>query len=177
MDRADMDRVRGDFVMSARMAHEAGFDLLQLDLAHGYLLASFLSPLTNRREDEYGGSLENRARYPLEVLGAVRGVWVDRPLSVVVTAADYVKGGLEVEDAIELARMFEAGGCDLVQVHAGQTTPEAEPPYARGFLTPLADRVRNEAGVPTLVGGYLTTSNEVNTVLAAGKADLCLMEV
>ncbi|HEX8221412.1 MAG TPA: FAD-dependent monooxygenase [Chloroflexia bacterium] len=177
MDRADMDRVRDDFVMSARIAHEASFDLLQLDFAHGYLLASFLSPLTNRREDEYGGSPENRARYPLEVLGAVRSVWVDRPLSVVVTATDYVKGGLEVEDAIELARMLKAGGCDLVQVHAGQTTPEAEPPYARGFLTPLADRIRNEAGVPTLVGGYLTTSNEANTVLAAGKADLCLMEI
>lgn len=177
MDRADMDRVRDDFVRAARMAYEAGFDLLQLDFAHGYLLASFLSPLTNWREDEYGGSLENRARYPLEVLAAVRAVWVDRPLSVVITATDYVKGGLEVEDAIEAARMLKASGCDLVQVHAGQTTPDAEPPYARGFLTPLADRIRNEAGIPTLVGGYLTTSNEANTVLAAGKADLCLMEV
>jgi anthraniloyl-CoA monooxygenase len=177
MDRADMDRVCHDFVMSARTAHEAGFDLLQLDFAHGYLLAGFLSPLTNRREDEYGGSLENRARYPLEVLDAVRAVWADRPLSVVITATDYVKGGLEVEDAIEVARMLKARGCDLLQVHAGQTTPDAEPPYARGFLTPLADRIRNEAGVPTSVGGYLTTSNEANTVLAAGKADLCLMEV
>lgn len=177
MDRADMERVRDDFERAARMAYEAGFDLLQLDFAHGYLLASFLSPLTNRREDEYGGSLENRARYPLEVLAAVRAVWVDRPLSVVITVTDYMKGGLEVEDAIEAVRMLKAGGCDLVQVHAGQTTPDAEPPYARGFLTPLADRIRNEAGIPTLVGGYLTTSNEANTVLAAGKADLCLMEV
>jgi anthraniloyl-CoA monooxygenase len=177
MDRADIDRVRDDFVNSAGMAHQAGFDLLQLDFAHGYLLAGFLSPLANRREDEYGGSLENRARYPLEVLDAVRAVWVGRPLSVVMTATDYVKGGLEVEDAIEVARMLVEHGCDLVQVHAGQTTPEAEPPYAKGFLTPLSDRIRNEAGVPVLVGGYLTTSNEANTILAAGKADLCLMEV
>ncbi|MDQ3706292.1 MAG: FAD-dependent monooxygenase [Chloroflexota bacterium] len=177
MDRADMDRVRDDFVRSARMAHEAGFDLLQLDFAHGYLLAGFLSPLTNRRTDEYGGSLEHRARYPLEVLDAVRAVWPEnKPLSVALTATDYVKGGLEVEDAIEIARLLKAHGCDLVHVHAGQTTPEAEPPYAKGFLTPLSDRIRNEAGVPTMVGGYLTTSNEANTVLAAGKADLCVME-
>jgi anthraniloyl-CoA monooxygenase len=177
MDRADMDRVREDFVGSARMAHEAGFDLLQLDFAHGYLLASFLSPLTNRRTDEYGGSLENRARYPLEVLDAVRAVWPEeKPLSVALTTTDYAKGGLEVEDAVEIARMLKGHGCDLVHVHAGQTTPEAEPPYAKGFLTPLSDRIRNEAGVPTMVGGYLTTSNEANTVLAAGKADLCVME-
>ncbi|MDQ5824733.1 MAG: FAD-dependent monooxygenase [Chloroflexota bacterium] len=178
MDRADMDRVREDFVRSARIAHETGFDLLQLDFAHGYLLAGFLSPLTNRRTDEYGGNLEDRARYPLEVLDAVRAVWPeDKPLSVALTATDYVKGGLEVEDAIEIARLLKAHGCDLVHVHAGQTTPEAEPPYAKGFLTPLSDRIRNEAGVPTVVGGYLTTSNEANTVLAAGKADLCVMEI
>jgi anthraniloyl-CoA monooxygenase len=178
MDRADMDRVREDFVMSASIAHECGFDLLQLDFAHGYLLASFLSHLTNRRTDEYGGSLENRARYPLEVLDAVRAAWPeDKPLSVAVSATDYVKGGLEVEDAIEIARMLKAHGCDLVHIHAGQTTYNAEPPYAKGFLTPLSDRIRNEAGVPTIVGGYLTTSNETNTVLAAGKADLCVMEM
>ncbi|HEY0069372.1 MAG TPA: FAD-dependent monooxygenase [Chloroflexia bacterium] len=178
MDRAGMDRVRDDFVRAARMAHQAGFDLLQLDFAHGYLFAGFLSPLTNRRTDDYGGSLEARARYPLEVLDAVRAAWPgDRPLSVAITATDYAKGGMEVEDAIGLARMLGEHGCDLVQVHAGQTTPDAEPPYAKGFLTPLSDRIRNEAGVPALVGGYLTTSNEANTVLAAGKADLCVMEV
>jgi anthraniloyl-CoA monooxygenase len=177
MDRADMDRVRDDFVRAARMAHKAGFDLLQLDFAHGYLFASFLSPLTNRRTDEYGGSLESRARYPLEVLDAVRAAWPgDKPLSLAIPATDYAKGGLEVEDAIELARQLKARGCDLVYVHAGQTTPDAEPPYAKGFLTPLSDRIRNEAGVPTMVGGYLTTSNEANTVLAAGKADLCVIE-
>jgi anthraniloyl-CoA monooxygenase len=178
LDRADMNKVRDDFVQGARMAQECGFDLLQLDFAHGYLLASFLSPLTNQRKDEYGGSLENRARYPMEVLDAVRAAWPkDKPLSVGITGTDYVKGGLEIEDAIELARILKAHGCDLVHVHAGQTTPEAEPPYAKGFLTPLSDRIRNEAGVPTMVGGYLTTSNEVNTILAAGKADLCVMEL
>ncbi|MDQ3929555.1 MAG: FAD-dependent monooxygenase, partial [Chloroflexota bacterium] len=144
MDLADMDRVRDDFVRAARMAHDAGFDLLQLDFARGYLLASFLSPLTNLRADEYGGRLEDRARYPLEVLAAVRAAWPqDKPLSVGVTATDYLKGGMEVEEAIELARMLKEHGCDLVQVHAGQTTPDAEPPYARGFLTPLSDRIRN----------------------------------
>lgn len=177
MDRADMDRVVEHFVRAANMAGEAAFDLLQLNMAHGYLLASFLSPLTNQRADEYGGSLENRARYPLEVLDAVRAAWPeDKPLSVAISATDYVKGGFEVEDAVELARMLKAHGCDLVHVMAGQTTPEAEPPYAKGFLTPLSDRVRNEAGVATMVGGYLTTSNEANTILAAGKADLCVME-
>jgi anthraniloyl-CoA monooxygenase len=175
--RADLERIRHQFVEATERAERAGFDMVELHCAHGYLLASFISPLTNRRTDEYGGSLENRARYPLEVLDAVRAVWPEeKPLSVALTTTDYAKGGLEVEDAVEIARMLKGHGCDLVHVHAGQTTPEAEPPYAKGFLTPLSDRIRNEAGVPTMVGGYLTTSNEANTVLAAGKADLCVME-
>jgi anthraniloyl-CoA monooxygenase len=176
MDRADMDRVRDDFVRAARTASEAGFDLLQLHMAHGYLLASYLSPLTNVRQDDYGGNLENRMRYPLEVFDAVRAAWPqDKPISVAITATDCVRGGAEVEDAVAFARALKAHGCDLIEVLAGQTTPDSEPAYGRGFLTHYSDRIRNEAGIPTMVGGYLTTSNDVNTVLAAGRADLCIL--
>ncbi len=158
------------------MAGQAGFDLLQLHFAQGYLLASFLSPLTNLREDEYGGSLENRARFPLELFDAVRKAWPShRPISVALTASDYAKGGATVEDAIHFAGLLKEHGCDLISVQAGQTTPDAEPPYGKGFLTPLSDRIRNEAHIFTMVGGYLTNSNEVNTVLAAGRADLCII--
>jgi len=176
MDRPEMDKVRDSFVASARMADEAGFDLLQLHFAQGYLLAAFLSTLTNLREDEYGGSLEKRARFPLEVYDAVREVWPSgKPISVALTADDYARGGATVEDAIHLACMLKERGCDLIAVHASQTTPDAEQPYAKGFLTPLSDRIRNEARVFTMVGGYLTNSNEVNTILAAGRADLCII--
>ena len=178
MDQADMDRVRDDFVQAARFAQQAGFDLLQLHMAHGYLLASFLSPLGNVRTDEYGGSLENRMRYPLELFEAVREAWpAGKPISVALTAHDYAKGGAEVEDAVAFARALKARGCDMIQVLAGQTTPNSEPPYGRGFLTHLSDRVRNEAGVLTMVGGYLTNSNEINTVLAAGRGDVCILSV
>jgi anthraniloyl-CoA monooxygenase len=175
MRREDMERVCADFVRAARMAQEAGFDLLQLHFAHGYLLASFLSPLSNRRSDEYGGDLENRARFPLEVYTAVRKMWPD-PLSVLISASDCVKGGTTVEDAIAFARMLRRPRCDIVGILAGQTTPEGVPEYGRGFLTPYSDRIRNEAGVATIVGGYLTTSDEVNTILAGGRADLCIMD-
>jgi anthraniloyl-CoA monooxygenase len=177
MDRADMDFVRDAFVASAQMAGDAGFDLLQLHFAQGYLLAAFLSPLTNRREDKYGGSLENRARFPLEVYDSVRDAWpAGKPISVALTANDYERGGTTVEDAIQLACLFKDRGCDLIAVHGGQTTANAEPPYGKGFLTPLSDRIRNEAHILTMVGGYLTNSNEVNTILAAGRADLCIIE-
>jgi anthraniloyl-CoA monooxygenase len=177
MERGDMDQVREDFVRAARMAAEAGCDLLELHLAHGYLLASFLSPLTNRRADAYGGTLENRMRYPLEVLDAVRAVWpAERPLAVALGATDWAPGGLDVDDAISIAAALKAHGCDLIEVLGGQTTPDAEPPYGRGFLTALGDRMRNGARIPTLVGGYLTTTGEINAMLAAGRADLCIME-
>ncbi len=177
MDREDLERVRKAFVQAARMAARAGFDLLQVHCAQGYLLASFLSPLTNQRTDEYGGSRENRMRYPLEVFDAVRAVWPDdRPLAAAIPGSDFAPGGLVVEDAVALAAALRARGCDLVTVLGGQTTPSAEPPYGRGFLTPLSDRVRTEADVRTLVGGYLTSIGEVNTILAAGRADLCQME-
>jgi anthraniloyl-CoA monooxygenase len=177
MDRADMDRVREDFVRAAKMAHEAGFDLLQLHFAHGYLLASFISPLTNVRSDEYGGNLEQRMRFPLEVFDAVRAAWPqDKPISVALSATDYARGGLEVDDAVIAARRLKAHGCDIIAVLAGQTTVDSEPAYGRGFLTTLSDRIRNEAAIPTMVGGYLTTSDEVNTILAAGRADLCIID-
>jgi anthraniloyl-CoA monooxygenase len=176
MDEVEMQRVRQDFVQAAQMADEAGFDLLQLYVAHGYLLASFLSPLTNQRNDEFGGDLTQRMRYPLEVFDAVRAVWPEsKPLSVALQASDGVKGGLTVDDAILIARELKNHGCDLLTIQAGQTTAESELPYGHGYLTALSDRVRNEAGLPTMLGGYLTTSNEINTILAAGRGDLCIV--
>jgi anthraniloyl-CoA monooxygenase len=178
MNRREMDNACNDFVRAAHMALEAGFDLLQLNAAHGYLLASFLSPLTNLRCDEYGGVLEGRSRYLLEVFDAVRATWPEhKPLSVALTVTDCVKGGFEVEDAVTVARLLKAHGCDILEVQAGQTTIESEPAYERGFLTQFSERVRNEAQISTMVSGYLTTSNEVNTILAAGRADLCIMDI
>jgi anthraniloyl-CoA monooxygenase len=177
MDRDDMQQVLHDFVRAAQMSEEAHIDMLQLHFGHGYLLASFLSPLTNRRTDDYGGDLQHRMRYPLEVFDAVRAVWPEaKPLSVALSATDCVKGGFRIEDAITFAQVLKEHGCDIIQVLAGQTTMDGEPAYGRGFLTSLSDRIRNEAGIRTMVGGYLTTSNEVNTILAAGRADLCLMD-
>ena len=177
LNHAGMQRVRDEFARAAEIAHQVGFDLLQLHAAHGYLLASFLSPLTNARDDEYGGSLANRMRFPLEVVTAVRAVWPsDRPLAVALTVTDGAAGGVTIDDGVTIARALKEQGCDLITVMAGQTTPAAIAPYRRGFLTPLADRVRNEAAVTTLVGGYLLTSNEANTLLAAGRADLCQLE-
>ncbi len=176
MDRADTELVRDDFVRAACIADRAGFDMLLLHMAHGYLLAGFLSPLTNLREDEYGGDLDGRARFPLEVLEAVRRVWPDgKPLGVSLNAEDNIKGGFTIKDAIILTRKLKEKGCDLVHVLAGQTVPAGDLPYGRGFLTPLSDRIRNEAGIMTMVGGYMATSSDANTVLAAGRADICVM--
>ena len=172
-----MARVRDDFVRATRMADEATFALLQLHFGHGYLVASFLSPLTNLRTDEYGGDLEHRMRYPLEVFDAVRDVWPQhKPISVAFSVTDCVKDGFDVSDAITFARVLKEHGCDIIEILAGQTTIDGEPAYGRGFLTTLSDRIRNEVGIPTIVGGYLTTTNEINTVLAAGRADLCILE-
>lgn len=176
LDRDGMDAIREEFVKAAKTAGDCGFDMLMLHMAGGYLLASFLSPLSNQRVDEYGGSLEDRMRYPLEVFEAMRAVWpTEKPLAVALTCHDGVKGGLTLDDAVVVAQALKERGCDLIQVLAGQTVPDAEMPYGRGFLTPLSERVRNEAGIPTLVGGYLTTTNEANTILAGGRADLVLM--
>jgi anthraniloyl-CoA monooxygenase len=171
-----MEAICKDFVASARMADACGFDLLMLHMAHGYLLASFLSPLSNQRTDDYGGSLENRMRYPLEVFAAVREVWPEgKPLAVALNCHDGASGGFTLDDAVVVAQALKARGCDLIQPLAGQTTPDARLPYGKGFLTPLSERIRTEVGMPTLVGGYLTTTNEANTLLAGGRADLVLV--
>jgi len=176
MSRADIDIVRDNFVLATQRAHEAGFDILQLNFAQGYLLASFISPLTNHRQDEYGGDLKHRMRFPLEIFDAVRAAWPqDKPISVTISASDCVKGGFEVDDAVTVAQMLKEHRCDIIAVVIGQTTIDSEPAYGRGFLTPFSDRIRNEAGVLTMVGGYLTTSDEVNTMIAAARADLCIM--
>jgi anthraniloyl-CoA monooxygenase len=174
MDRYDMDTVRGDFVRAAGMSEQAGADMLELHMAHGYLLSSFISPLTNIRSDEYGGSLENRLRFPLEVFDAVRAVWPGaKPMSVRISATDWVAdGGLTGEDAVEIAKAFKTRGCDVIHVSTGQTVPEAEPVYGRMYQTPFSDQIRNEAGIPTIAVGNITTADQVNTILAAGRADL-----
>ena len=177
LDVEAMRRVCDGFVEAARRAAAVGFDVLELDMGHGYLLASFLSPESNRRDDEYGGDLAGRMRFPLQVLDAVRAEWSGL-LAVRLTVIDGTKRGLKLPEGIAIARELAEHGCGLVHVVAGQTVPEAsQADYRRGFLTPLADRVRAEARVPTLVGGYLTTPDEANTILGAGRADLCLLEV
>jgi anthraniloyl-CoA monooxygenase len=176
MESVDFDSVRQSFVDAAARAAAAGFDVLELDASDGYLLASFLSPLTNHRDDEFGGTLENRARYPLSIVDTVRTVWpTERLLSVRLTVTDWVGKGLGIEDGITLAAWLREHGAELVHVRAGHTVPDSRPDYRRGFLTTLSDRVRNEAGVPTLVDGYLTTLDEVNTIVAAARADLCVL--
>jgi anthraniloyl-CoA monooxygenase len=173
MTRADMDQVVADFAAAARRAARAGFDMLELHCAHGYLLASFISPLTNVRTDAYGGSLENRMRFPLEVFRAVRAAWPDeKPMSVRISATDWEDGGLSGDDAVTVARLFAQAGCDLIDVSTGQTTPDAEPVYGRMYQTPFSDQIRNEAGLATMCVGAVTTADQVNTILAAGRADL-----
>ena len=154
-------------------AMRAGFDMVELHAAHGYLLASFISPLTNQRTDEYGGSLENRMRFPLEVFRAMRAAWPDeKPMSVRISATDWADGGLTGDDAVEVARHFAEAGCDLIDVSTGQTTPDAEPVFGRMFQTPFSDQIRNEAGLATMCVGAITTADQVNTIVAAGRADL-----
>jgi len=176
MDRDDMDRVRDEFVQATRMADEAGFDLLELHFAHGYLLSTFISPLTNRRTDGYGGSLDNRLRFPLEILDAVRAAWPKpKPVSVRISAVDWVPGGMEPPDAVEVARRLKAHGCDIIDVSAGQTVPEAQPVYGRQFQTPFSDRIRHEAAISTMAVGNISSFMDVNSILAAGRADLCVL--
>ncbi|GGX68641.1 bifunctional salicylyl-CoA 5-hydroxylase/oxidoreductase [Saccharospirillum salsuginis] len=177
MDRDDMDRTTADFVRAAERARDAGFDMLELHAAHGYLLSSFITPLTNRRTDEYGGSLDNRLRYPLEVFRAVRAVWPEnRPMSVRISATDWVDGdGVDPSEAVEIARAFRDAGADICDVSAGQTSTRARPVYGRMFQTPFADRIRNEVGMPTMAVGNIFDPDHVNSILMAGRADLvCL---
>ncbi len=174
MDRADMDRVKADHVAAAIRAAEAGVDWLELHCAHGYLLSSFLSPLTNRREDEYGGSHENRARFPLEVFEAIRAVWPeDRPISVRLSCHDWSEGGNTPDDAVIFARMFKDAGADLIDCSSGQVWKEEKPVYGRLFQTPFSDKVRNEVGIPTIAVGAISEADHANSIIAAGRADLC----
>jgi anthraniloyl-CoA monooxygenase len=173
MTRAHMEQVIADFVQAAQRGHRAGFDMLELHAAHGYLLASFISPLTNQRTDEYGGALETRLRFPLEVFRAVRKAWPDeKPMSVRISATDWTDGGLTGDDAVEVARAFAEAGCDLIDVSTGQTVPEAQPIYGRMFQTPFSDQIRNDAGLATMCVGAITSADQVNTIIAAGRADL-----
>ena len=177
MDRADMDRVKGEFVAATERAARAGFDLLELHCAHGYLLSSFITPVQNDRTDAYGGSLENRLRYPLEVFTAMRAVWPEHlPMSVRISANDWVgEDGVTPEEAVEIAAAFAQAGADLIDVSAGQTTPRAKPVYGRMFQTPFSDRIRNELGIPTMAVGNIYEPDHVNSIIAAGRADLCAL--
>ena len=173
MTRADMQGVIADYVAATRRAQRAGFDMVELHAAHGYLLASFISPLTNLRTDDYGGSLENRMRFPLEVFRAMRAAWPDeKPMSVRISATDWADGGLTGDDAVEVARAFGEAGCDLIDVSTGQTVADSQPVFGRMYQTPFSDQVRNEAGLATMCVGAITTSDQVNTIIAAGRADL-----
>jgi anthraniloyl-CoA monooxygenase len=176
MTRADMLAVSGDFARATELAHAAGFDLIEIHMAHGYLLASFISPLTNTRDDAYGGTLENRMRFPLEVFDACRNVWPDeKPISVRISAVDWMPGGNQPEDAVGVARLLKAHGCDIVDVSAGQTVPDQQPVYGRLFQTPFADRIRHEVGMKTMAIGNISSYMDVNTIVAAGRADLCVL--
>ena len=176
MSRADMDAVRDQFVSAAKMAIGCGFDMLEIHMAHGYLLASFISPVTNRRADAYGGPLANRLRFPLEVFDAVRAAWPgDRPMAVRISATDWIQGGLSGKDAVEIAAIFKAHGCDLIDVSTGQTDPASKPVYGRMYQTLFAEQIRNEAGIATMAVGAITSADQVNTIIASGRADLCAL--
>jgi anthraniloyl-CoA monooxygenase len=176
MTRGDMDRVRAEFADAVRRGAAAGFDMVELHCAHGYLLSSFLTPVSNAREDEYGGTLDNRLRFPLEVFGAMRAAWpAEKPMSVRISATDWVDHGITEDDAVNIARAFVAAGADIIHVSAGQTTPAAKPVYGRMFQTPFSDMIRNEARVATIAVGNITDPDQVNSIIMAGRADLCAL--
>ncbi len=174
MSRSDMDRITSDFVAAAKRAAHAGFDWLELHCAHGYLLSSFISPLTNHRSDTFGGSLANRLRYPIEVFAAVRAAWPEAlPLSVRISAHDWVEGGITPIDAVAVARAFKAAGADMIDCSSGQVSAQQKPSYGRMYQTPFADRIRQEAGIATIAVGAISEADHVNSIIAAGRADLC----
>lgn len=176
MTRRDMDRVTAEFRRAAEMSEEAGFDLLEIHFAHGYLLASFISPLTNLREDEYGEDVDGRLRFPLEVLAAVRSAWpAEKPISVRISAVDWAEGGMTADGAVEVAHRLKEAGVDIIDVSAGQTVPWQEPVYGRQYQTPFSDRIRHETGIATMAVGNISSFMDVNTILAAGRADLCCL--
>jgi anthraniloyl-CoA monooxygenase len=166
--------VKADFVAATQRAVAAGFDWLELHCAHGYLLSSFISPLTNQRTDGYGGSLENRLRYPLEVFAAVRAAWpADKPMSVRISAHDWVEGGITPVDAVQIAAAFKAAGADMIDCSSGQVSKDEKITFGRMFQTPFADRIRQEAGIATIAVGAISEADHVNSIIAAGRADLC----
>jgi anthraniloyl-CoA monooxygenase len=174
MTREDMDRIKDDFIQTTHRANQAGFDWLELHCAHGYLLSTFISPLTNQRQDGYGGSLENRLRYPLEVFDAVRAAWPEHlPMSVRISAHDWVEGGMTPMEATEVARAFKAAGADMIDCSSGQVSAQQKPIYGRMYQTPFADRIRQEVGIATLAVGAISEADHVNSIIAAGRADLC----
>ncbi len=176
LTRAELDAIRADFVAATLAADRAGFDLVELHCAHGYLLSSFISPVTNRRTDEYGGSLAARLRYPLEVFTAMRAAWpAVKPMTVRISAADWVPGGISGPDAIEVARAFEAAGADAIDVSTGQVTPDEQPAFGRSYQTPFADAIRNQAGIATIAVGLISSYDDVNSIILAGRADLCAL--
>ncbi|OLT25018.1 salicylyl-CoA 5-hydroxylase [Nocardiopsis sp. CNR-923] len=176
LDAAAMAAIRDDFVAAARAADRAGFDLLELHCAHGYLLSSFLSPVTNRRTDAYGGALADRLRYPLEVLTAVRAAWPDRkPLTVRISATDWVEGGTTAAEAVEVARALSDAGADAVDVSTGQVTPDERPAHGRSYQVPFAERIRRETGIPVIAVGAISSHDDVNSTILAGRADLCAL--
>jgi anthraniloyl-CoA monooxygenase len=176
MDRADMDRIKAEFVAATRRAASADFDMVEFHAAHGYLMSSFISPLTNQRQDEYGGSLENRCRYPLEVFRAMREVWPqDKPMSVRISAHDWVAGGITPDDSVAVASLFKEAGADIIHVSSGQVSKEEAPVYGRMFQVPFSDQIRNELDVPTIAVGNIFEADHVNTIIAAGRADLCAL--
>lgn len=176
MDASDMARVKSDFVAATRRAEQAGFDLVELHMAHGYLLSTFISPLTNQRTDGYGGSIEGRMRYPLEVFDAMREVWPEhKPLTVRISATDWAPGGLSEDDAVALAQMLKDHGCDLIDVSTGQTVSDASPEYGRMYQTPFSDLIRHRTGIATMAVGAIQGWDQINTIVVSGRADLCAL--
>ena len=176
LTRKEMDEIRGQFASAAAAGARCGFDLLELHCAHGYLLSSFISPISNQRHDEYGGDLANRLRYPLEVFDAVRAAWPDdRPISARISATDWCEGGIDADDSVEIARAFAAHGADAIDVSTGQVTKDERPAFGRSYQTPFADRIRNEAGIATIAVGAISSYDDVNSIILAGRADLCAL--
>jgi anthraniloyl-CoA monooxygenase len=176
MTRADMEKVRDAFVLATEMAEAAGFDMIELHFAHGYLLSSFISPLSNLRGDEYGGSLENRMRFPLEVFRAVRAAWpAEKPMSTRISAVDFVEGGNAIEDGIEIGKMLHEAGNDILAVSAGGVSNMQRSAEGRAFQATFSDQIRNELNIPTMAVGGIVSHGDINTIIAAGRADMCAL--
>jgi anthraniloyl-CoA monooxygenase len=176
LTRDEMDEIREQFVRAAEAGVRVGFDLLELHCAHGYLLSSFISPISNQRTDEYGGALAHRLRFPLEVFDGIRAVWpAHKPITVRISATDWYPGGNDVEDAVEIARAFSAHGADAIDVSTGQVTKDEQPAFGRSYQTPYSDRIRNEVGIATIAVGAISSYDDVNSLILAGRADLCAL--